>query len=103
MIGETAKTSQALARERDVGHPAQPVAAATTASEENAAARTDLLAVVAEHVETFKSHAPAAVEVTAHGDLELCTHSQRIAAERVLRESLSNIAKHAGAANVTIQ
>jgi len=71
--------------------------------EENAAARTDLLAVVAEHVETFKSHASAAVEVIAHGDLELCTDSQRIAAERVLRESLSNIAKHAGAANVTIQ
>ena len=71
--------------------------------EENAAARTDLLAVVAEHVETFKSHASAAVEVIAHGDLELCTDSQRIAAERVLRESLSNIAKHAGAASVTIQ
>jgi len=37
------------------------------------------------------------------GDLELHTDSQRIAFVRVLQESLSNIAKHADAANVTIQ
>jgi hypothetical protein len=34
MIGGTAKTSQALARARDVGYPTQPVAPATMASAE---------------------------------------------------------------------
>jgi len=71
--------------------------------EENAAAQTDLMAIVAEHANAFKRHAAAAVEVIADGDLELYTDSQRIAVERVLQESLSNIAKHADAANVTIQ
>ena len=71
--------------------------------EQNAAVRTDLLAVVTEHANAFKRHASAAVEVIARGDLALCTDSQRIAVGRVLQESLSNIAKHADAANVTIQ
>jgi two-component system, NarL family, sensor kinase len=72
--------------------------------EENAAAaRTDLIEVVAEHANAFKRHASAAVEVIAEGDLELPTDSQRIVFVRVLQESLSNIAKHADAANVTIR
>jgi signal transduction histidine kinase len=71
--------------------------------EENAAARTDLIEVVAEQAAAFKRHTSAAVEVIAEGDLELPTDSQQIAFVRVLQESLSNIAKHADAANVTIQ
>jgi signal transduction histidine kinase len=71
--------------------------------EENAAARTDLMELVAEHANAFKRHSSAAVEVIAQGDLELPTDSQQIALLRVLQESLSNIAKHADAANVTIQ
>jgi signal transduction histidine kinase len=71
--------------------------------EENAAAQTDLLAIVAEHTNAFTRHASAAIEVIAEGDLELYTDSQRITVERVLQETLSNIAKHADAANVTIQ
>jgi signal transduction histidine kinase len=71
--------------------------------EENAAAQTDLLAIVAAYVERFEQHASASVEVIAEGELELHTDSQRIVVERVLQESLSNIAKHAEAANVTIR
>ena len=71
--------------------------------EENAAAQTDLLSIVAAYVERFEQHASAQVEVVAEGELELHTDSQRIVVERVLQESLSNIAKHAEAANVTIR
>jgi signal transduction histidine kinase len=71
--------------------------------EENAAAPTDLPAIVAAYVERFEQHASAAVEVIEEGELDLHTDSQRIAVERVLQESLSNIAKHAEAANVTIR
>jgi signal transduction histidine kinase len=71
--------------------------------EENAAAQTDLLAIVAAYVDRFEQHASAPVEVIAEGELELHTDSQRIVVERILQESLSNIAKHADAANVTIR
>jgi two-component system, NarL family, sensor kinase len=54
------------------------------------------------HVEAFKKRASACVEVTVSGDVEPRTDSQRIALERVLRESLSNIAKHAYAQHVAI-
>lgn len=70
--------------------------------EENAAAQTDLLAIIAEHTDAFERHSSIAVEVITEGDLELYTDSQRIAVERILQESLSNIAKHADATNVTI-
>ena len=70
--------------------------------EENAASRTDVLEIVAELTEAFRRHSEVAVEVMPEGDLELYTDSQRIAVERILQESLSNIAKHAAAANVTI-
>jgi signal transduction histidine kinase len=54
------------------------------------------------HIEAFKQHAPARVEGSVSGNVEPCTDSQRIALERVLRESLSNIAKHAHAEHVAI-
>ncbi len=70
--------------------------------EQNAAPQADVIAAVAEHVDAFQRYGFQPVEVIADGDLELYTDSQRIAVERVLRESLSNIAKHAGATRVTI-
>jgi signal transduction histidine kinase len=71
--------------------------------EETAAARPDLMTVVAEHAASFKQRSAAAVEVIAEGNLELLTDSQQIAFVRVLQESLSNVAKHASAAKVTIE
>lgn len=63
----------------------------------------ELLAIVDEHVGNFKAQAPGVwVSVLTDGVLELHTDSQRIAVSRVLRESLSNIAKHARATRVTI-
>jgi two-component system NarL family sensor kinase len=71
--------------------------------EQTAAGQTDLLAMVEEHVATFRQRCPGiAVDVAAYGDVELHTDSQRIALDRVLRESLTNIAKHSGAKNVTV-
>jgi len=71
--------------------------------EENAASRTDLLEIVAHQTAALRRHSDVEVEVISEGDLELYTDSQRIAVERILLESLSNIAKHADATNVTIR
>jgi signal transduction histidine kinase len=71
--------------------------------EENSAVHDDVAAVVAELANAFERESSAAVDVITEGDLELHTDSQRIAVERVLRESLSNITRHADAANVTIE
>jgi signal transduction histidine kinase len=71
--------------------------------EQNAEEQPELLAIVDEHVDNFKARAPhVSVSVRSEGVLELHTNSQRIAVSRVLRESLSNIAKHAEATSVTI-
>jgi two-component system NarL family sensor kinase len=59
--------------------------------------------MVEEQVGTFRQRCPGiVVDVAAYGDVELHTDSQRIALDRVLRESLTNIAKHSGAKNVTV-
>ena len=74
------------------------------AMEEGAAASSDLEFVVDQQVEAFRALAPATdVDVSAEGDLGLHTDSQRILVDRVLRESLSNVARHAGASRVSIQ
>lgn len=74
------------------------------AMEEGAAASSDLGFVVEQQVEAFRALAPATdVEVSAEGDLGLHTDSQRILVDRVLRESLSNVARHAAASRVSIQ
>jgi signal transduction histidine kinase len=71
--------------------------------EQGAEEQLDLLAIVDEHVGNFKAQAPGVVvSVLTDGVLELHTDSQRIAVSRVLRESLSNIVKHARATRVTI-
>jgi signal transduction histidine kinase len=57
---------------------------------------------VEEHIATFKERTSAAVSVSVTGAVEPRTDSQRIALERVLRESLSNIAKHADAERVEV-
>lgn len=70
--------------------------------EHNASSVRSLRVPVDAHVEAFTQHASARVEVSVSGDVEPRTDSQRIALERVLRESLSNIAKHAHAEHVAI-
>jgi signal transduction histidine kinase len=70
--------------------------------EDNAGWVGSLCVPVDVHVEAFKQHACARVQVSVSGDVEPRTDSQRIALERVLRESLSNIAKHAHAEHVAI-
>jgi two-component system, NarL family, sensor histidine kinase UhpB len=50
----------------------------------------------------FKSHCQASVEIRVAGDVEPVTASQRIVMHRVLRESLSNVARHSSAKNVRI-
>jgi two-component system NarL family sensor kinase len=65
---------------------------------------TAISEIVEEQVAVFRDRCPeVAVEVSVVGDLELHTDSQRIALDRVLRESLTNIAKHANAGKVTVR
>lgn len=74
------------------------------AMEEGAAASSDLELVVEQQVDAFRALSPETeVDVSAEGDLGLHTDSQRILVDRVLRESLSNVARHAAASRVSIQ
>jgi signal transduction histidine kinase len=70
--------------------------------EHNSASQGSLHVPVADTVAAFEEHASARVEVSITGDVGPRSDSQRIALERVLRESLSNIAKHANAEHVAI-
>ncbi len=74
------------------------------AMEEGAAASSDLKFVVDQQVDAFRAQSPSTeVDVSAEGDLGLHTDSQRILVDRVLRESLSNVTRHADASRVSIQ
>jgi signal transduction histidine kinase len=74
------------------------------ALEQTSAEPTDQSIIVERQVAAFRDRCPdVTVEVVVSGNVELQTDSQRIALDRVLRESLSNIAKHADAGNVTVR
>jgi signal transduction histidine kinase len=73
------------------------------ALEDSSGIAPDVLANIEEHVVAFQRHCDASIDLTASGDLELFSDSQHIAVERVVREALSNIAKHADASCVTIE
>ena len=71
--------------------------------EQTAAGETDLIAMVEEQVSAFRLRCPSVtVTVIPRGEVELHTDSQHIAVDRVLREALANVAKHANADNVTV-
>lgn len=86
----------------DLDHVEQGLRSLMFSLESNAASESSLRVPVEEHVAAFKRHGSAQVAVCVTGDVEPRTDSQRIALERVLRESLSNIAKHAQADHVEI-
>ena len=72
--------------------------------EQGSAEPTDQSIIVERQVAAFRDRCPDVnVDVVVSGNVELQTDSQRIALDRVLRESLSNIAKHADAGNVTVR
>jgi signal transduction histidine kinase len=62
---------------------------------------------VIEAIETeiaeFERRSPARVELTIEGEVLTETDSQRIALQSVTRAALANIAKHAGAKNVSVR
>jgi two-component system NarL family sensor kinase len=71
--------------------------------EQTATGQTDIVAIVEEQVEAFKQRCPGtSVDVIAEGDVDLHTDSQRIALDRVLREALVNVEKHADATKVIV-
>jgi two-component system NarL family sensor kinase len=72
--------------------------------EHTSAEPADQPAIVEGQVAAFRDRCPnVTVDVVASGNVELQTDSQRIALDRVLRESLTNIAKHADADTVTVR
>jgi signal transduction histidine kinase len=71
--------------------------------EQTATGQTDVVAIVEEQVEAFRRRCPStSVDVIPEGDVDLHTDSQRIALDRVLREALVNVEKHAGATKVIV-
>jgi signal transduction histidine kinase len=70
--------------------------------EHGAARETSLLDAVNGYVVAFQRHNDATIEVSVEGDVEPATESQRIAIERVIREALSNVGRHAAADHVAI-
>lgn len=63
---------------------------------------TTAIELIDKEIVRFKSHCQATVEIRVVGDVEPATASQRIVMHRVLRESLSNVARHSSAKNVRI-
>lgn len=87
---------------RDLGSVEKGLRSLMCSLEHNSASQGSLHVPVADTVAAFEEHASARVEVFITGDVRPRSDSQRIALERVLRESLSNIAKHANAEHVAI-
>jgi signal transduction histidine kinase len=86
----------------DLGRVEKGLRALMLALEHNEVSHRALRVPVHECVAEFQRHAFARVEVSVTGDVEPRTDSQRIALERVLCESLANIAKHAHADHVAV-
>lgn len=61
-----------------------------------------LIDLIDSEVARFRRRSQATIEIDIVGDVEPETASQRIALNRVLRESLTNVARHAGATDVRI-
>src|SRR5579864_186148 len=86
----------------DLGRVEKGLRSLMLSLEHNAAPGDSRRVPVEEHVAAFNERTSAQVDVSVTGDVEPRTDSQRIALERVLRESLANAAKHAHAAHVAI-
>jgi two-component system NarL family sensor kinase len=86
----------------DLGRVEKGLRSLMLSIEHSTTPRDSLRVPIDEHVVAFKQRMSAQVDVSVTGDVEPRTDSQRIALERVLRESLSNIAKHAHAEHVAI-
>jgi len=59
--------------------------------------------IVGDEIESFGRRCDAPVDVDAPADLKLDSHSQALAVRAVLREALTNIARHARAERVRIR
>ncbi len=64
---------------------------------------TTLADLFSEELSRFAHHDGAEVALDVDGRIETETDSQRIAIHRILREALTNIAKHASAEHVTVR
>lgn len=64
---------------------------------------TSIVDLVHAEIARFEQWNGAAVEFRLEGDVEPATDSQRIALQRVLREALTNVARHADATNVRVE
>jgi signal transduction histidine kinase len=64
---------------------------------------SSLVELVRDEIARFGQWNGARVEVEVAGDVEPATDSQRIALQRVLREALANVARHAEATEVRVE
>lgn len=64
---------------------------------------TTIVDLVHAEIARFEQWNGATVELRLDGNVEPATDSQRIALQRVLREALTNVARHADAANVRVE
>ena len=71
---------------------------------ENANPEIDTLGEILDgEIDAFSRRCPAHLDVDAPSELQLDSHSQAVAIRSVLREALTNVAKHAGARRVQIR
>jgi signal transduction histidine kinase len=104
--GDTSRAAQELAEvQRQLGAVEANLRAVAANSDPTADASTmvgNMLDLIDAEVAQFKARRPAEVEVDVVGDVEPATASQRIVLHRVMREALSNVARHTDATEVRI-
>jgi signal transduction histidine kinase len=100
-----ADTSSALrqldAVKRQLGEVERALRSVVTNSSEND--KSSLVDLVHDEIAHFGRWNGARVEVEVAGEVEPATDSQRIALQRVLREALANVARHADATEVRVE
>jgi signal transduction histidine kinase len=100
--GDTSRAAHELAEvQRQLGLVEATLRSVAT-SEGTASESVTVIELIEQEANRFKARCDATMEISVVGDVEPETDSQRIVVQRVLRESLSNVARHSRANHVRI-